>query len=74
MVKPVSGKAFSQSFPAIVEENAGQQEIDIQLRIERRDLLRDAHHLGSVLDKAAAARVMIIASSGGAAKPVAPFF
>src|SRR5882724_4342306 len=68
------GQSILPKFSAIMKQDAGKQKIDIQLRIERRDLLRDAHHLRGVLDKATAACVMIIARGGGATKPVAPFF
>ena len=55
-----------------MEENPRKQQIEVQVRVERRDLLRDAHHLRRVLDQPSAARVMIIARGGSAPEPVAP--
>ena len=55
-----------------MKKNASDQKINIQLRIERRDCPRQAHHLRGVLDEAAAPGVMIFASCGRATKSVAP--
>src|SRR5438034_11458364 len=72
-VETILGHLVFPQFSAIVKQNAGQQKIGIQLWIERRDLLCDAHHLGGVLDQSATARMMIIAGSSGATKTLAPF-
>ena len=53
---------------AIVKENSSDEQIQIQLRIKRRDLGRDPHHLSGVLDQSAAARVMISARTGRVTK------
>src|SRR5438874_12511924 len=55
----------------IVKQNAGDEQIEIELRIERRDRDRHPHHLGDVLDEAAAARVMIRARARRAPKAFA---
>src|SRR5213076_3215273 len=55
----------------IVKQNAGDEQVEIELRIKRRDHYRHPHHLGDVLDEPAAARVMIRTRAGGAAKTLA---
>src|SRR6478752_4364810 len=60
------------TLPRIVEKNARDEQIEIELRIKRNERGGAAHHLRGVLDKATAARVMIAARSGGAAKAIAP--
>src|SRR5437899_12798501 len=71
-VETIFGHLVFPQFSAIVKQNAGQQKIGVQLWIEWRDLPCDAHHLGGVLDQSATARMMIIAGSSGATKPIAP--
>src|SRR5450755_2317317 len=70
----VFGKAILPKLAGIMKEDTGNQKIDIQFRIERRNAKRDAHHLRGVLDQTTAPRMMVIARRGRAAKPIAPFF
>ena len=72
--EPVFGQGILPKFSRIVKENPRKQEIEVQVRVERRDLLRDAHHLRGVLDESAAPRVMIITRGGSATESVTPFF
>ena len=51
-----------------MKENPRDEQIEIELRINRRDLSCDAHHLGGVLDQTAAAGMMISACTSGVAK------
>ena len=67
------GKRVFPKLAAIVKQNAGEQKIEIELRIERRDRHRDAHHLRGVLDQTTAPRVMIIAGRSRAAETLAEF-
>ena len=55
----------------VVKKNPGNEQIAVQSGIKLRHLLRDAHHLGGVLDQAAAPGVMIVAGRGGAAEALA---
>src|SRR5207245_10235382 len=57
-------------FAGIMEENSCEQEIEVQLRIKRRDLRRNPHHLRSVLDQTTATRMMIVACSSCASKAI----
>jgi hypothetical protein len=52
----------------------GQQKVEIQLGIERRNLGRDPHHLRRVLNQTSATRMMIFPRRGGASETVAEFF
>ena len=60
-------------FTGVVEKNSREQQVKVQLRVERCDLLSHAHHLCSMLDQSTAPRMMVIPRSRGAPKPVAPF-
>src|SRR5438093_9907047 len=60
-------------FSGIVEENSREQQIEVQLGVKRRDPLRHAHHLCSMLDESAPAGVMIFSRGCRATEPVAPF-
>ena len=62
------GQMIFPKLAGVVEENAGDEQVEIQVGIKRRDLRRDAHHLRGVLDQAAAAGVMITAGAGGVAE------
>ena len=68
------GELVFPKFAGVVKENSSDQQIKIQLRIKRRDLLRHPHHLCRVFNQPAAMRVMIFARGSGAAEPVPPFF
>ena len=72
--EPILGERVLPKFSRIVEEDTSDQQIAIQLRIQRRDLFRYAHHLRGVLNQSAAPRVMIVARGSCATEPVAPFF
>ena len=69
----VLGQLIFPKLSAVVKQNAGKQKIDIQLWIERRHLICDAHHLRGVFDETAAARVMIIARRSRTPETIAPF-
>ena len=62
------GQIIFPKLAGIVEENPGDQQIKVEIGIKRRDLRGDPHHLGGVLEQAAAARVMIGARTGGVSK------
>ena len=66
------GELVFPNFTRVMKENTGDQKIEIQLRIKRRDLCRHAHHLRRMLDQSAATRVMIFARGCGATKAIAP--
>src|SRR5262245_55030700 len=55
-------------FPGIVEENACGQEVEIEIRIERRDRGRDAHHLRGELNQSASSWKVITTGNGRIAK------
>ena len=57
----------------VVKKNPGDQQVRIQLRIDRCDLLRYAHHLRGVLDEPATTSMMVFARCRGATKTFAPF-
>ena len=57
----------------VVKKNSGNEQIEIQLRIQRRDRTREPHHLRGVLNETAPAGMMIIPRRGRAAKTLAPF-
>src|SRR2546421_10973810 len=44
---------------SVMKQHAGNEQIEIELWVERRDRHRHPHHLGDVLDEAAAASMMI---------------
>ncbi len=58
---------------AFARANAGDEKIDIQLPVERRDSQSYPHHLSGMLDQSAASSVVIIARRSCAAKAIAPF-
>ena len=71
--EPIFRQRVLPKFSGIVEENSREQQIEVQLGVKRRDPLRHAHHLCSMLDESAPAGVMIFSRGCRAAEPVAPF-
>ena len=60
------GVAVFPHFAAVVEEDAGDEEVAIEVGIDGAEGVGGAHHLGDVLDEAAAACVVIFAGGGSA--------
>ena len=58
-------------FAAVVEQHAGEQQVAVEFGINRAQRVGGAHHLGDVLDQAAAAGVVVAFGGGGAAEAVA---
>lgn len=60
------GVAVFPHFAAVVEEDAGDEEVAVEVGIDGAEGVAGAHHLGDVLDEAAAAGVVVFTGGGGA--------
>lgn len=58
-------------FAAVMKEDAAEEEVAIELRVDRRDGSGRAHHLSDVFDESASARVVIAFGRGGAGEAFA---
>lgn len=64
------GVVVFPKFAAVVEEDAGGDEVAVEFRIDSADGGGGAHHLGDVFDESAAAGVVVFLGGGGAAEAV----
>lgn len=74
LVEAGFGVGVFPEFSAVVEENAGDEEVLVEVGVSDGNGFGGAHHLSDVFDEAATAGVVVFASGSGAAEAVTEFF